>query len=174
MNGMLPRPHTLSVVLTTGHTIVHRLHSPSLFCIHLYSVKYGPCERVDYQNSSFVSGLLTLGQFCPGERVSSFSCTTELVHVWSGSALDGQCPVINDVIILSTSLDEGDTVPCGIFTANVTNITSVTGGNSLLSSTISFTASSDLDGTQVVCTDGNQAEVERYPIMIIGEWITYM
>ena len=126
---------------------------------------------VDYQNTSFVYGFHTLGQFCPGERVSSFSCTTELTHAWSGSALAGQCPVINDVIILSTSLDEG---PCGIFTANVTSITPMMGGNTQLSSTISFTASSDLDGTEVRCTDGNQAEVERYPITIIGKWLMYL
>ena len=69
---------------------------------------------------------------------------------------------------------EGDTPSCGIFTANVTNITPMMGGNTLLSSTISFTASSDLDGTEVVCTDGNQAEVESYPIMIIGKWFMHM
>ena len=120
----------------------------------------------------------TLGQFCPGERVSSFSCTTELTHTWSGTALDGQCPsgnpVTNDVIVLSSALSVGDTVPCGIFTANVTNITTpMMGGNALLSSTISFIANSSLDGTEVVCTV-TQTEVERYPIMIIGKWLTYM
>ena len=118
----------------------------------------------------------TLGQFCPGERVSSFSCTTELTHIWSGSALDSQCPSgsPSDVITLSSGLNVGDTVPCGIFTANVTDITSVMGGNSLLSSTISFTASSDLDGTEVMCRDGNQDEVERYPITIVGKWLMYL
>ena len=119
----------------------------------------------------------TLGQFCPGERVSSFSCTTELTQVWSGTALAGQCPSNNpnDVITLSSAFNlEGDTVLCGIFTTNVTNITPIMGGNTLLSSTISFTASSDLDGTEVVCWDGNQAEVQSYPITIIGKWLTYM
>ena len=117
----------------------------------------------------------TLGQFCPGERVSSFNCTTEIVHTWSGSALAGQCPssnpVIDDVITLSSTLSEGDTVPCGIFTANVTNAPMM-GGNTLLSSTISFTASSVLDGTEVVCVDGTSTEVESYPIAIIGKWLT--
>ena len=122
----------------------------------------------------FVSGFHTLGQFCPGERVSSFSCTTEISHAWSGSALAGQCPssnpVTDDVITLTSALNVGDTVPCGIFTASITNIATVM-GDTLLSSTISFTASSDLDGTEVVCTDGNQAEVESYPIIIVGKWL---
>ena len=119
-----------------------------------------------------VSGFHTLGQFCPGERVSSFSCTTEISHVWSGSALAGQCPTASpsDVIVLSSALNVGETVSCGIFTANITNIATVM-GDTLLSSTISFTASSDLDWTEVVCTDGNQAEVESYSITIIGEWL---
>ena len=71
----------------------------------------------------------------------------------------------------------GDTLPCGIFTANVTNIntTTIMGVTlTLLSSTISFTASSDLDGTEVVCTDAGQTEVESYPSTIIGKWLTYM
>ena len=74
------------------------------------------------------------------------------------------------MIVLSSALNVGDTVSCGIFTASVANITTIM-GNTLLSSTISFTASSDLDGTEVVCTDGNQAEVESYPIMVVGEWL---
>ena len=121
----------------------------------------------------FVSCFHTLGQFCPEERVSSFSCTTELTHTWSGSALAGQCPssnpIINDVITVTTALSEGDTVPCGIFTANVTNITPMMGGNTLLSSTISFIANSSLEGTEVVCADGTPTEVESYPITIIGK-----
>ena len=120
-----------------------------------------------------VSGFHTLGQFCPGERVSSFSCTTEISHVWSGSALDGRCPTASpsDGIVLSSALNVGDTVPCGIFTANITNIAIVM-GDTLLSSTISFTASSDLDGTEVVCTDSTMTEVESYSIMVVGKWLT--
>ena len=117
----------------------------------------------------FVSGFHTLGQFCPGERVSSFSCTTEITHVWFGSALAGQCPSGNpsDGIVLTTAFNsEGDNATCGIFTATVTGIV---GG--MLSSTISFTASSNLDGTEIVCTDGNQAEVENYPITVVGKWL---
>ena len=116
-----------------------------------------------------VSGFHTLGQLCPGERVSSFSCTTEITHVWSGSALAGQCPSGNpsNGILLSTAANpEGGNVTCGIFTATVTGIV---GG--MLNSTISFTASSNLDGTEVVCTAGNQAEVESYPIMVVGKWL---
>ena len=119
----------------------------------------------------FVSGFHTLGQFCPGERVSSFSCTTEATHAWFGSALAGQCPSGNpsDGIVLTTAFNsEGDTVSCGIFTASVTNITPMV-GNTLLSSTISFTASSDLDGTTVVCRDAAQVDVESTSITIIGQ-----
>ena len=127
---------------------------------------------------SFFSCFHTLGQFCPGERVSSFGCTTELTHVWAGSALAGQCPssnpLNNDVITLSSALNEGNSLPCGIFNVTVTDITMVMGGNTQLSSTISFTASSDLNGTEVVCRDGNQADVESYPITIIGTWFTHM
>ena len=126
-----------------------------------------------YQNTLLtllVSGFHTLGQFCPGERVSSFSCTTELTHVWSGSALAGQCPTASpsNEIVLTTALNVGDTVTCGIFTANITNIATIM-GNILLSSTISFTASSDLDGTTVVCRDAAQVDVESTSITIIGE-----
>ena len=120
----------------------------------------------------FVSGFHTLGQFCPGERVSSFSCTTELIHLWSGSALAGQCPA-NEIILTTASSatnEVGETVTCGIFTANITNIATIM-GDILLSSTISFIASSDLNWTEVVCRDGNQAEVENYPIMVVGKWL---
>ena len=115
----------------------------------------------------FVSCFHTLGQFCPGERVSSFSCTTVAVHAWTGSALDGQCPSNNpsDGIALNTAANsEGDTAACGMFNATVTNIM---GG--ILSSTISFTASSDLDGTEIVCRNATPAEVENYPITIRGK-----
>ena len=116
----------------------------------------------------FVSGFHTLlGQFCPGERVSSFSCTTESVHAWSGSALAGQCPTASpsDGIVLTTAINlEGDNGTCGIFTATVTGIV---GG--MLSSTISFTASSNLNGTEIVCRNITPADVERYPIRIMGK-----
>ena len=124
-------------------------------------------------NTFICSCFHTLGQFCPGERVSSFSCTTEGTHIWSGSALDGQCPSHSpsDVILLSISLiSEGATAPCGLFNATVTDLM---GG--MLSSNISFTASSDLDRTEVVCTeDATQTEVQSYQITIIGKWLTYM
>ena len=70
------------------------------------------------------------------------------------------------MISLSTAANlEGDTATCGIFNATVT---SIMGG--MLSSTISFTASSDLDGTEVVCRNATPADVESYPITIIGKW----
>ena len=97
--------------------------------------------------------------------MSSFNCTTVIAHVWSGSALAGQCPS-NETTLTTASVttDEvGESNSCGIFTATITNITPVMGGLQL-SSTISFTASSDLDGTAVVCRDGGQNEVESYPI----------
>ena len=69
------------------------------------------------------------------------------------------------MIGLSTAFNpEGDTAACGIFTATVTNIM---GG--MLSSTISFTASSDLDGTVIVCTNSTPANVQSFLIMIIGK-----
>ena len=146
-----------------------------ILCHRFSDIRIAPMTYIVNNNhlTLLVSGFHTLGQFCPGERVSSFSCTTEIVHVWSGSALAGQCPTASpsDRIGLTTVFNsEGDNVTCGIFTASITNIAIVM-GDILLSSTISFTASSDLNGTEVVCRDGNQAEVENYPIMIVGKWL---
>ena len=77
------------------------------------------------------------------------------------------------MIVLSTAFNsEGDTATCGIYTANVTNIANIAMmmGNPLqLSSTISFTASSELDGTEVMCTDATPTVVQSYQIRIVGK-----
>ena len=60
---------------------------------------------------------------------------------------------------------EGDTFSCGIFTVTITAIhPGPVMGTIDLTSRISFTATEDLAGTEVVCEDAAETEIEAFTI----------
>lgn len=79
-------------------------------------------------------------------------------QLWGGSALSGQCPTDSNVINFNTNNittnNIGDTFTCGVFYATINNITNQTVGaitTNNVSSTLSFSATPSLDGTDIVC-----------------------
>ena len=101
---------------------------------------------------------------CPGELVV-FTCT-----VTQGFSLNWASAVFtcdnspSPTFVLTASTSVGDTVNCGSFQANVTNVSLVGAGRGNLSSTLTPTAPTS-PGTVVTCSDpsGSQQQSKPYP-----------
>ena len=100
----------------------------------------------------------------------SYNCSDIAAHEWTGSALNGMCPNAS-IALVESERTEGDVLECGIFTATVTNITTIGLGVMRIDSNLTFTPTTTLptNGSVVICRDGVQMQLERHTINIQGE-----
>ena len=121
-----------------------------------------------YQLLHLLSSGTVGGTLCPGQQVS-YSCSASTL-LWTGSAFSGMCPPADSITLDAAGSQVGDTLSCGVFNANVTDIRPGLISGRVIDSNLIFTvdATSLTNGSDITCQN-NIGTVERFTINIQGE-----